>query len=336
MGGSIQVRSIPKQGSQFEFTVILQPSQQPQPPFPLPEIATSTLLVVDDNAANRDVLCGQLQAWGATVLSAADGPSALALCQAHSQSHNGSSSFPFDLALVDMQMPGMGGIQLGRCLKANERFREMPLVMMTTLGDSDDVQELTELGFSAHFSKPLTPSNLLEALTKVSRAKVRQSNILPGELEAISWSDKTNYPGITASLHWPETIRLLLVEDHKVNQMVVKGLLKNLGLSVDLTSNGREALRALKQASPQNPYTAVFMDCLMPEMDGYEATRRIREGEAGECNRDVIIIAMTANAMKGDQEQCLSAGMDDYLSKPISPKGLTEMLEKWLSVSKDS
>ena len=341
MDGDIDVQSVAGQGSRFEFTLSLQPSEAPQPKVDPKELPALTLLVVDDSATNRKVLCNQLQDWGVTVMSAADGPSALALCAAQKQSHSTMASCPFDLALVDMEMPGMKGVELGQRLKAEAGCELMPVVLMTAIGNCEEAQHLNKLGFTTHFSKPLTPSDLLTALALVRTTSIdQQSRSLPVVRqtvisETLSWKPQISHLDTTQRYRWPADTRLLLVEDHRINQMVVKGLLKKLELTVDLTSNGRKALHALKQTTSINPYTVVFMDCLMPEMDGYEATRRIRKGEAGEHNRNIIIIAMTANAMKGDQEQCLAVGMDDYLSKPINPSVLTEKLEKWLMNPKD-
>ena len=334
MGGQIQAHSQLGQGSRFEFTARLQPCA-PQPPSLSPmDLAALKLLVVDDNATNREVLCDQLQRWGATVIAAADGPGALALCEANLQSPQSPpqrSRAPFDMALVDMQMPGMDGAELGRQLKADERFQAMPLVMMSAITNQGDAQRFSELGFSAYCTKPVTPSDLFDVLAALKAnhsAVMRQPNARPT-------STPTPHPAFSKDYQWPATTRLLLVEDNRVNQMVVRGLLKRLNLEVDAAFNGTEALIALKQALPNNPYTLVFMDCQMPDMDGYEASRQIRAGNAGQRYQDVPIVAMTANAMKGDQEKCLNAGMNDYLSKPINPTALANMLEKWLIVPTD-
>ena len=335
MGGQIQAHSQLGQGSRFEFTARLQPCA-PQPPSLSPmDLAALKLLVVDDNATNREVLCDQLQRWGATVIAAADGPGALALCEANLQSPQSPpqrSRAPFDMALVDMQMPGMDGAELGRQLKADERFQAMPLVMMSAITNQGDAQRFSELGFSAYCTKPVTPSDLFDVLAALKAnhsAVMRQPNARPT-------STPTPHPAFSKDYQWPATTRLLLVEDNRVNQMVVRGLLKRLNLEVDAAFNGTEALIALKQALPNNPYTLVFMDCQMPDMDGYEASRQIRAGNAGQRYQDVPIVAMTANAMKGDQEKCLNAGMNDYLSKPINPTALANMLEKWLICSTEA
>ncbi|MEO1347400.1 MAG: PAS domain S-box protein [Cyanobacteria bacterium J06635_15] len=333
MGGNIRVHSEVGQGSQFEFTAVLQPSDPLQQDLPQADIRGLTLLVVDDNATNRDVLRDQLERWGAKVVEAPDGPSALALCEAQVQHHT-TTQPPFDMALLDMQMPNMDGLELSQRLKADRRFQSMSLVMMTAIdlcehyvhGDSDDVRCFTDLGFSAYFTKPVTPSDLFDALVVASGSRTVQQN---GATLEVPHNGQHRPKTLTAH-RWPAQTRLLLVEDNRVNQMVVRSLLKRLGLAVDVAINGLEALHLLEAAPQNQAYTLVFMDCQMPELDGYEASRQIREGIASDRNRDITIIAMTANAMKGDKEKCLEAGMNDYLAKPIDPKALSEMLQKWL------
>ena len=338
MGGSITVTSQVNEGSCFQFTITLQPGEASPPGLLQIPLDNLTVLVVDDSATNREVLCRQLELWGAQVLTAADGPSALAQCetqyktrceaQVQADQHPSSEPQkpPFDVALVDLQMPGMGGIALGRQLKADPRFAAMPLVMMTAISNRDQARLLADIGVHAYFNKPMTPADLVEALTLIqdSQATVPKS-VLP------SVAHRASQAGEPGSCPWPEQARLLLVEDHKINQMVVKSLLKRLGLEVDLACTGLEALQQLEQAPLDHPYTLVLMDCLMPEMDGYEASRQIRAGLAGEHNRDITIIAITANAMKGDKIKCFEAGMNDYLSKPISSQAVADMLKKWLT-----
>ena len=332
MGGSISVESELGQGSRFEFTVILQPSQESQPASPATDMHGFTLLVVDDNDANREVLCGQLKGWGATVLDAADGARALAVCEGQAQQSTHAQNPPFDIVLLDMRMPDMDGAEFGKRLKADDRFKEMPLVMMTAVGNGGNGQCFGDLGFSSHFTKPVTPLELFEALTVVKDRKSALQSATPKvrHNDPKSLNKSRRHQQALTTRPWPKQTHLLLVEDNKVNQMVVKSLLKRLGLAVNFAVNGIEALHALEQAPPDHPYTLVFMDCQMPEMDGYEATRQIRQGNAGERNQNITIIAMTANALKGDREKCLSVGMNDYLVKPINLQTIAEMLEKWL------
>ncbi|NER78788.1 MAG: response regulator, partial [Leptolyngbya sp. SIO1D8] len=324
MGGQVHVKSELGQGSHFEFTARLQSSDKVADGPPIIDLQGLRVLVVDDNTTHREVLCSQLQDWHAQVTEAAESLQAWSLCEARVAAASASQTIPFDIVLLDMQMPGINGMELGQRLKADERFRDMPLVLMIPLNNREGTQQYMAQGFSAYCTKPLTPEDLWNVL---SEARQQDRSVL-------NLQEQTG--PISPTLHrWPEGTRLLLVEDHKVNQMVAKGLLKRLGLKADIAVNGKAALQILAQAPPTNPYTLVLMDCLMPEMDGYEASRQIRAGVVGQHHQQIPIIAMTANAMKGDRAKCLEAGMTDYLAKPIRPVALIEMLEKWLMQQPD-
>ena len=324
MGGDICVQSQLGQGSRFEFTVSLQTSEPLQPVFSSVAMRGLTLLIVDDNATHRDVLCGQLSQWGVSAIAVPDSPGALALCEAQFRQNNDPNKPPFDLALVDLQMPDIDGAELVRRLNADPRFQTMPLVMMTPIDYQNVPHFLTNLGCRACITKPVTTADLLEAL-----ATVKQGNILSLQNRANAPASETSRPTL-AIPDWPKQTRLLLVEDNPVNQKVARALLKRLGLEVDVAFNGREALHALENAPQNHPYNIAIMDCQMPEMDGYEASQQIRAGKAGKRNQNIAIIAMTASAMKGDREKCLEAGMNDYLAKPIKAAALAEILKKWL------
>ena len=346
MGGYIRVQSELGKGSCFEFAVVLQPGESLEPIVPPTDLRGLTLLVVDDNATSREVLCGQLESWGAKAIAAEDAPRALALCEVQAQQSEDPNKSPFDLALLDMQMPGMGGAELGKFFKAYDRFKTMPLVAMTSIEDACSVR-LAESGFNACLTKPVTPYDLFEVLATVNDddntlqnavAQDASPAIAPPDPRSAREEDdqkpsareQENRESFAAPVR-PEQTRLLLVEDKPISQTVIKALLEKLGLAVDLAADGLEALRALERVPQNHPYALVLMDCQMPEMDGYEAARQIREGKVGKGNRELPIIALTANAMKGDREKCLEAGMNDYLTKPIQPQALNEMMEKWLA-----
>jgi CheY-like chemotaxis protein len=314
MDGGVSVQSEVGKGSRFEFAVQLRPSTSlPQSAQRMESLQGLILLVVDDNATQREVLRTQLQRWGADVIDVAEGASALLLCEAWGREHPDRP--PFDLILLDTQMPEMDGVELCQRLKADDRFRTMPVVMMTPIAEGGDARRWVELGVSESMTKPIVPSALFEAI-----ARVRSGN------PQLSGSILTE--AATTPL-WSEQTRVLAVEDNQINQRVIQELLEQRGVEADLASNGIEALDVLVNASPDCPYTLVFMDCQMPEMDGYEATRQIRNGQAGDRYRTIPIVAMTASAMKGDRDNCLEAGMSDYLTKPIDPQTLMSMLKKW-------
>lgn len=325
MGGSIKVSSEEGKGSCFEFNVLVEQSQESELVVPKVDMKSLRLLVVDDNATNREVLRGQLEHWGAAVEEADSGDAALKLCT--SLVEQKEKPF-FDIAFLDMQMPEMDGAELSQHLKADSRFEQMKLVMMTSMSNRGDAKYFAELGFSAYFPKPATTSDLFDALSVVAGGGevLQQAEPLVTHhyLQTLSYNEKVSPGG------WPHNTRILLVEDNRVNQMVAKGILKDLDLELDIAANGIEALDSLKVAPDDAPYTLVLMDCQMPEMDGYETSQNIRAGNAGERYRQIPIIAMTANAMQGDREKCIDAGMNDYLSKPINSERIHAKLTEWI------
>jgi CheY-like chemotaxis protein len=212
-----------------------------------------------------------------------------------------------------MQMPEMDGAELGRLIRADTRLNAMQLAMMTSVGQRGDAKRFAEIGFAAYLTKPVRQADLSDMLAVLlnAPAEVKPAPIVTRH----SLSEMRRSDG-----------RLLLVEDNLVNQRVALALLKKMGLQVDTALNGLEAITAVQT----QPYDLVLMDMQMPKMDGVEATRLIRDPATGALDPKVIIIAMTANAMKSDEEACLDAGMNDYLAKPISAAGLAAMVKKWL------
>ncbi|VAW64177.1 sensory box histidine kinase/response regulator [hydrothermal vent metagenome] len=332
MGGDISVNSEENKGSCFEFYVLLGKSEQSQLVMPEASISNLKILIVDDNATNREVLRCQIEKWGAEVVDAESGAEALEICERCVQ----QKKMLFDIALLDMQMPEMDGVELSRKLQQDERFSEIKLVMMTSMGHQGDAQFFSDLGFSAYFPKPATTSDLFDALAVVADdgevlhlAKPLLTSHYLGTLKRSESSQKMQCHKII----WPDKCRLLLVEDNHVNQLVATGILNKMGLQTDISGNGCEAVHSLQHAPQDAPYTLILMDCQMPEMDGYEATAAIRSGRAGERNKEIIIIAMTANAMAGDREKCLNAGMNDYITKPVDADKLQEKLTQWVNVN---
>jgi len=217
------------------------------------------------------------------------------------------------MAVLDMQMPDMDGETLGRKIKSDPLLKDTTLVMMTSLGTTSGVG-LEKNGFSACLTKPVKQSRLYDCLVTVLGFTETTKDKIKPVLTPTKKKDGTN-------------IRILLAEDNIINQKVALKVLEKLGYHADAVANGEEAVKTLETI----PYDLVFMDCQMPVMDGYEATKAIRNRHSVIRNHDIAIIAMTANAMKGDREKCLAVGMNDYVSKPISPQELSDVLEKWLS-----
>ncbi len=316
MGGEIGVISEEGKGTEFWFTVRLplQPEQDHKRTMPA-QIKGVSILVVDDNVTNREILTTRLGSWGARVTEVPDGPSALETMHTAK-----AANAPFDVVITDMQMPGMDGLMLGRAIRQDEGLCKTRLIMMTSLGPQNNNAEFAQIGFAACLTKPVRPSDLYTRLTAV--------------LAGTSYSE-VSHPvatGDSARRIRNGTIRILLAEDNITNQLVATKMLEKLGYRVDAVANGKEAVASLRTL----PYDLVLMDVQMPEMDGYEATRAIRGGSSGVPNPQVPIIAMTANAMQGDREKCLEAGMSDYLSKPVQVQGLASILERWLPQEADA
>jgi PAS domain S-box-containing protein len=305
MGGEIGLTSEPGRGSTFRFTVHLAKGEVAPPPPPRNDALRGLrALVVDDNATNRIVLTRSLAGWGLCVAEASNGAEALAALR--------SAEDAFALALLDFQMPQMDGLELARHIKADPALAGVRLIMLTSLGVRGQREQARAVGIDGYLVKPVRQSQLYDCLATVMAA-TKQLPPAPTKPAA----DSERRPPVA---HGP---RILLAEDNLVNQVLALRLLQKLGCCVDVVGNGREAVAAVARGE----YALVFMDCEMPEMDGFEATGAIRQGET--CSRRVPIIALTANAMQGDREACLAAGMDDYLSKPLGLRDLERMLRRW-------
>jgi PAS domain S-box-containing protein len=312
MNGTLGVDSEEGKGSMFWFTAPFakQPVKHSRIPEKNDDIAGLHVLVVDDHETNRLLVTTLLRSWGCRPDEAMDGASALSLLQ------NGArSADPFQVVMIDLQMPGMDGEELGRKIKDDPAISSAIMVLMSSLGRHGDAVRMEHAGFAGYITKPLRQAQLREVLSGVLRREA-----VP---EGVSDSAATR-PVAAEPLR--RNVRILLVEDNVTNQKVALAILKKLGFRADVAANGLEALEALSRI----PYDLVLMDCQMPEMDAFEATRRIRDVSSGVLNHRVPILAMTANAMQGDRENCLNAGMDDYLSKPVQPRALAEALDRWL------
>jgi two-component system, sensor histidine kinase and response regulator len=311
MGGEINVESQPGVGSTFSFAVTFekQPSHARSAASTTANFAGRRALVVDDSRANRSILEKQLSSWGVQTTSAEDGTQALEELRSAVE-----GNVPYDLAVLDMQMPGMNGMELARRIKADPDLSPTRLVLLTSLGRRADGEEASRVGIEAYLTKPLRQSELYDALATVLGRSAADEEPQP----VVGHSTKRQRAGARS--------RVLVADDNPVNQKVAVRMLENLGYQVDVAGDGQEALEALALIS----YGAVLMDVQMPRMDGYEATAEIRRREAAGDGRHVPIIAMTANAMQGDREKTLEAGMDDYVSKPVKPEDLDAVLERWI------
>ncbi|MBL4583000.1 MAG: response regulator, partial [Pseudomonadales bacterium] len=329
MGGGLTVGSTLGEGSRFEFTITMEASDNAVAAHSIAEIADKPILIVDDNNTNRAVLHKQLKQWGAKVTSVSNAAQALSAMEQ-------AIDKPFAAALIDMEMPDISGPALGQAIREERQYDVTPLVMMTQMGELGDAQYFANLGFDTHFPKPTTISDLRDALTGVlSAAPVERSAVgaVPVTVENSKMAlapvhSAAPDDGIQENEPEVSAFRILLVDDNEINQQVAMGVLEILGYNADVADHGLHALDLLKKAPDDSPYEIILMDCQMPEMDGYTATGEIRSGAAGDRYKDLTIVAMTANAMLGDKEKCLDSGMNDYLSKPIDPDRLEEILQK--------
>ena len=309
MGGEIDVDSSPGRGSTFWFTVSFerQPPEAAPSPGPPTRLAGRRALVVDDNATNRQILKQELGYWGMRVSTVESGAKGLALLR-----QAATSDSPYDLAILDMKMPEMDGLSLARAIKEESALAAVRLVLLTSFGQRGHGAEASRIGISAYLTKPVDEADLYDCLVEVlGETRLRRP---PHLVTRHSLREARS----------PISARILVAEDNEVNQKVAVRILEKLGYGVEVADNGKDAL----EACARGRYDAVLMDGQMPGMDGYEATRRIREREG--TGRRTPIIAMTASAMKGDREKCMEAGMDDYVSKPVTPEQLEAVLRRWI------
>ncbi|HZL46590.1 MAG TPA: response regulator [Opitutaceae bacterium] len=327
MGGSVNVRSTAGQGSVFFFTVsfLKQAAAETCDGAERASLKGLRALVVDDNDTNRQVLHHQLNRWCVGNLAVADGPAALEALRAAD-----ASGDAYDVVLLDMQMPEMDGLMVAEAIKIAKLSRQPRLVMLTSMGDRLNAAERTRHGLDACLVKPVKHSHLIHCLASVGCGTRRDASRSTESNRRPNLPTASPEPAPTLFVTGSESVAILVAEDNAVNQKVAQLQLKKLGLSADMVSDGRQALRALRQ----KPYRVVLMDCQMPHLDGFEATRLIRADEAaGKATWPVPlhIIAMTASAMQGDREACLAAGMNDYISKPVALPELITALSRQIS-----
>jgi signal transduction histidine kinase/DNA-binding response OmpR family regulator len=305
MGGVTGFHSEPGKGSTFWFTAALPVQPEFKRPRPL-SLQGKRILVADDNGASRYVLRQMLTFWRCDAEEFTDAASALARMKDETKSL-------FDAVVIDLEMPGFGGDRLGDAMRLDARLASTPIVLLTPLNQAG-LPRIRESGwFVGRVSKPVKQGELGACLA--SALGYRPFTGAPAGVSPVlvAARDRTQH-------------RILVVEDNLVNQEVIMGMLEHLGYRADILSDGPSALRALGQTS----YALLMTDCQMPEMDGYELSRRIRDRSSKVLNRQIPIIAVTAHSLAGDREKCLAAGMDDYLSKPIRPEALEALLTQWI------
>jgi len=316
MGGEIGIESAPGEGATFWFTARLEKQPLAAQVVRVPQVDLEGLrvLIVDDNATNRKILVHQTASWKLIPTEAEDGDRALKLLRAAAAENK-----PYDIVLMDMQMPIMDGLELARTIKADPSIAAVPLVLMPSFGQRGDGQIARNTGIAAYLTKPVRQSQLFDCLVTV----LNRSDLTSTELTAPPPSKLVTRHTLKEGESRGRKL-ILIAEDNIVNQKVAVRQLQKLGYRADVVANGLEVIEALTRI----PYDLVLMDCQMPDMDGYAATIaiRLREGHS----RHTPIIAMTANAMDGDRERCLSAGMDDYVSKPVKSEELHAKLDQWL------
>jgi PAS domain S-box-containing protein len=313
MEGEIGVESAPGQGSTFWFTARLEK----QPANALPALAPRAdlrglrVLIVDDNQTNRKIMLCQTASWGMRAEAVAGAQEALARLR-----DAAARGEPFDVAALDLQMPGTNGFTLAREIKSDVAIANVRLVMMTSFSQRGHGKTALEAGIAGYLTKPVRQAQFFDCLAMVM-----------GAVDAPAPADPPSRLVTRHSLEEDKLrsrLRVLVAEDNPVNQKLARLQIEKLGFGVEVVANGREAVAALAQQS----YALVLMDCQMPEMDGYAATAEIRRREGS--HRRTPIIAVTANAMKGDREKCLEAGMDDYIAKPVRSEELADTLRRWV------
>ena len=312
MQGDIKVVSEHNQGSQFIFNIVVGKADQPTITIPKHDITNFNILLVDDNRVNLDVMESQLKIWGANVTTAQNAKQAIDII---------NSEQSFEIAILDMEMPKMNGVQLAEELRKNVNCQSMKLVMMTSLHNEYESTYFQEHGFNAYFTKPATSLDILSTLNLLIE------QIKAGLVDA-PFINKQYLEGFVDEEHNSQLrANILVVEDNAMNQLVISEQLEDLGLKYHIAENGAVAIEFLKN---NTDIDLVLMDCQMPVMDGFEATKKIRDGKAGSMYHDITIIALTANAGEEDNKKCLGVGMNDFLTKPLAFEVLEERLRNWL------
>ncbi|WP_265517768.1 response regulator [Nitratireductor luteus] len=322
MGGSMGVESQPGKGSVFRFTIPLEIDRGAERPKPVPyDVSGARVLAIDDNPINRDILIEQLKSWGFEGVAVESGEVGLAFLNRAVE-----LDARVDCIILDYQMPDMNGADVARRIKSNPATADIPIVLLTSVDQAETGRLIGECGITAQLNKPARSSALLEALVSAMQTARMQS----GEQIAEA---AFQHPRLVSTVEAHKTVEtarrgrldVLVAEDNEVNQLVFSQVLDGIDLNYRIAANGKTAVKMHDALNPR----IILMDVSMPEMNGLEATAAIRAREKS-MNRHTPIIGITAHALTGDRDKCLDAGMDDYLSKPISPRKLAEKIELWL------
>jgi len=315
MGGEIHVASEPGMGSEFVFTVPFRMGEESAhlPPVPRSDLRGVRVLVVDDNATNREIIERQLYAWGLQCRGAGGGEEGLSALR-----NAASEGVSFDLAILDFHMPDIDGLRLAGMIKSDPSLAGIRLILISSVGIRGDGRKAREAGISGYLTKPIRRDILFDSIAAVMGFGDT------GEGDLVT---RHTVAGARRRIGG----KILLVEDNPLNQEVTLGMLAVLGCDADVAGNGREGLDAIAAER----YDLVLMDCQMPVMDGYAATRALRARERESGGERLPVVALTANALSGDSDVCLAAGMDGYLSKPFTIQKLGNMLSKWISVEQE-
>tara|TARA_R110002020_G_scaffold6689_12_gene28410 strand:- start:595 stop:3093 length:2499 start_codon:yes stop_codon:yes gene_type:complete len=339
MGGKIVVESEVGVGSTFSFTVEMDVHGDPvTEKAPSTDLPGRRVLVIDDNAINRMILTEQIRDWGFDCVAVEGGEIGLGLLR-HARS---SLGIGIDLVVLDFQMPGMSGAEVARAIRSDPLISDTPILILSSVDQADQLQALNDLEIFAQLTKPVRTAQLRKTVQSAlnqphfaptrlmeKRASVTSPAVIPASpiaapddeaARAAAWDPATRTEPL-----------VLVAEDNQINQIVFQQTLDGMGYAHRLAINGREAVRLWAELRP----TLVLMDVSMPELNGLEATREIRGIEARDGLSPTPIIAVTAHSLKGDEDRCLAAGMDDYLSKPISPEKLGAMIDRWLPETLD-
>jgi two-component system sensor histidine kinase/response regulator len=320
MGGEIGANSQWQHGSEFWCNLKIEETTGNDIELSIPALADLSgmkILIVDDSKTNRTVLRNILEPKGMAVEEAFNAPTALKALRNEAKQSN-----HYDIAIIDAKMPGINGEELAKVILSDDSLSTVKLIMMTSNAFKGDASKFKKLGFGAYFTKPAKADDLLKAISIL----LGNEKNLPNHFPLLT---KRN----TQNLH-NAVVKVLLVEDNYINQQVASEMLKTAGYQVELAENGQQALETMQNSTAK--FDIILMDCQMPIMDGYEASRKIRSAQNVDYDPNIPIIALTANAMKGDQEKCLAAGMNSYLAKPIIAEQLKAELHKWLSYPNNS